>query len=152
MKFFTCLLALSMLTVGCGKKKEEEEVGNLKAQFLNKTAAQTELTTSLPSELLVKLKYILVVQDKKNATAETGFNGDNSGNAIRVWVNPKCTSTTVSGDGSSYSDMLTDDQCEANGMGYFDLNRTTAAVNTGMISNRTIVSGFKGMILILKAV
>lgn len=130
-----CLAVLA--SASCSKKKEETKYGNIKAQFANNTDT-TSLATSAPSEFKVKLKYILVAEDKVGTSgapsAENNYNGNNVGKGIRVWINPSCTSTVVSGNGSSYSDIKTDDECAANGMEYFDFNRTSDEVNTDLNS------------------
>lgn len=134
------LIALVTLAVAsCGKKKEDEtKYGFLKAKLANQSTQALTMATAAPSELKVRLKYILVIENKTTSdgepTAAAGYNGNNVGKAIKVWVNPKCTSTTVNGDGSSYTDILTDEQCDANGMEYFDLNRTSELVNADLNS------------------
>lgn len=139
--FATSLIITAIATSSCGKKKEdeEEEYGSLKVQFANATTAALTSTTDAPSEFAVKLKYIIVVEDKDGATAETGWNGNNKGNGAKIWANPTCSSSSTSDDGVMVSDIKSDADCAAAGISYFNLNRDTASVNTDLNSQNAAV-------------
>jgi hypothetical protein len=139
--FVASLIITALSTFACGKKKEEDEVeyGSLKVQFANASTAALAGTAAAPSEFGVKLKYVIAVEDKDGATADTGWNGNNKGNAAKIWANPACSSVTTSDDGVMVGEIKTDADCAAAGMGYFDLNRDTAAVNTDLNSQNAAV-------------
>ncbi|NDE14561.1 hypothetical protein EBZ80_06475 [bacterium] len=132
--------AMAMLFTGCGKKDDgsSTKYGSLKIQFANSTSANKS-TPAAPSDLKVKLKSIIVVEDKDGASADTGWNGTNKGNAIKVWANPLCSTQTSGTDGVTFGEIKSDADCAAAGITYFDLNRATSAVNTDLNSQNALV-------------
>ncbi len=130
--------AISVFT-GCGKKDETStKYGSIKVQFANSTSANKSATAA-PSALSVKLKSIIIVEDKDGATADSGWNGNNRGNAVKVWAEPKCSTQTTGSDGVTFGEIKSDADCAAAGITYFDLNRSTSAVNTDLNSQNAQV-------------
>lgn len=125
----------------CSAKKDEDsgKYGSLKIKFANSTTALSRLAFSAPSELKVKLKSIIIVEDKEGASADSGWNGNNRGNAIKVWANPSCSTATSGGDGVTFGEIKSDAECAAAGITYFDLNRPTEDVNTDLNSQSAAV-------------
>jgi hypothetical protein len=142
MKNFPHCLALGTVVIfsaSCGKKDEAStKYGSLKVQFANSTSAN-KMASVAPSELKVKLKSIIVVEDKDGATADSGWNGNNRGNAVKVWANPTCSTQTTGTDGVTIGEIKSDADCAAAGISWFDLNRTSVAVNTDLNSQNALV-------------
>lgn len=134
------LVAVASLSASCGKKDDGDETkyGSLKVQFANSTTAN-KMASVAPSELKVKLKSIIVVEDKDGATADSGWNGNNRGNAIKVWANPTCSTQTAGTDGVTFGEIKSDEECATAGITYFDLNRSTDAVNADLNSQNALV-------------
>lgn len=129
-----------VFAAGCGKKDDDaSKYGRVKIKLANSTAAFNKLAAAAPSELKVKLKSIIIVEDKDGATADSGWNGNNRGNAFKVWANPTCSSTSSGTDGVTYSEIKSDADCSAAGITYFDLNRSSDAVNTDLNSQSVAV-------------
>jgi hypothetical protein len=123
-----------IFSASCGKKDEgNTKYGSLKVQFANSTTAN-KMASVAPSELKVKLKSIIVVEDKDGATADSGWNGNNRGNAVKVWANPTCSTQTTGTDGVTFGEIKSDADCAAAGISWFDLNRASSAVNTDLNS------------------
>lgn len=138
--FLAVGVSLAFVT-SCGAKKDEDsgKFGSLKIKFANGTTTLNQFAAVAPSELKVKLKSIIIVEDKDGATAESGWNGNNRGNAIKVWANPTCSTSTTGSDGLTFGEIKSDAECAAAGITYFDLNRSTDAVNTDLNSQNAAV-------------
>lgn len=135
-----CMSAFALFAASCGKDDgTSTKYGSLKVQFANSTSALNKSASGAPSELKVKLKSIIVVEDKDGATADSGWNGNNRGNAVKIWVNPTCSSNTGGADGVTYGEVKSDEECAAAGISYFDLNRNSSDVNTELNSQNALV-------------
>lgn len=129
-----------IFAIGCGKKDDETaKYGKVKIKLANSTSAFNKLAAAAPSELKVKLKSIIIVEDKDGATADSGWNGNNRGNAFKVWANPTCSTSTTGSDGTTYGEIKSDAECNTAGITYFDLNRSSDAVNTDLNSQSVAV-------------
>lgn len=129
----TLAFAMFLNVLACGKKEDDDKYGKVSVAFSNKNSALT--ATGTPSSFAAKLKYIILVEDRENATAESGYNGNNIGQGAKIWASPQCSSLTVdAATGAQYGDIKSDADCAAAGVEYFDLARTSSAVNTELNS------------------
>ena len=73
----------------------------------------------------VKLKFIYLIEDQENATADSNYLGNNIGNSIFIWSNPGCTSRN-------------DTDCTS--IDYFQLEDPTEYVNQQLNSQHVDVT------------
>jgi hypothetical protein len=82
-------------------------------------------TSAAATAFGVKLKFIYLIEDQENATADTNYLGNNVGNSIFIWSNPGCTSRN-------------DTDCTS--IDYFQLEGATEHVNQRLNSQHVDVT------------
>lgn len=133
MKIVLICFIVTTFWVGCGKKKEKDEYSKVSVAFGNATTLT--LAETKPSALKMRLKYVTLAADRENATAETGYNGNNIGQGAMIWGCTACSTYTKDDDSDAFSiSVKTDAEADAAGASYFDLNRTSAEVNAELNS------------------
>jgi hypothetical protein len=87
------LVCICVFASGCGP------IGRVQIELANTAvgdgfrAFAIDGTQATPSELMVRLKAIYLVEDQPGATAENGYVSDNSGEHIKIWNAPDCLPT-----------------------------------------------------------
>lgn len=123
---------LALSVTGCGSKKKQGTSGSAKLALTNSTSMSLATTLTYYG---LKIKTVYISPDEMGAV---------SAPAGTIWVNPDCSPSTSSTDvdGKMY-DYLSNSNCNVNNVKtYFNLARTTEAVNADLNSqNLAILPG-----------
>ncbi len=124
--------SLSIVSFAC-KKDEDTKYSKAKIAMANEGLS---LATTGPSTFGAKIASIILIADKDgDPTAENNYGGNNTGEGAKLWGAPECTITTKDENSGAFTmDFLDDAECEAAGIKFLDLNRSSAEVNAELNS------------------